>query len=58
MKKGMVLSVVFAAFVSLLLAALAQSEKFTLKMGHVASTDEPIITYFPGLTMWLPTALK
>lgn len=41
MKKGMVLSVVFAAIVALPLAALAQSEKFTLKMGHVAPTEEP-----------------
>lgn len=40
MKKGWVFTAVFAAIVSLPLAALAQ-EKFTLKMGHVAPTDEP-----------------
>ncbi len=41
MKKGMVLTVVFTAILSLPLAALAQPEKFTLKMGHVAPTEEP-----------------
>jgi tripartite ATP-independent transporter DctP family solute receptor len=41
MKKAFVFSAVFAAVLSLPLTALAQAEKFTLKMGHVASTDEP-----------------
>ena len=41
MKNRMLLSIAFAAVVSMPLPAFAQSEQFKLKMGHVATTDEP-----------------
>ena len=41
MKKRMVFSVLFAAVLSIPLVALAQSEQIKLKLGHVATTDEP-----------------